>query len=336
MNSVLKLSCIVAVASLPILAGTAMAQNAPSLRLYGQTGFAGTSVRLDRGVTDLSSQRFDDAASSMIAEGRWEVCLDASYTGGCRVIQGRVSDMGDWAGKVTSARYLGPSDWGSSSDSGGGSITSTRSDGTSVVTANATPTAAAPPAAAPEQAYVYETDYSGIKPQLTVSAFQNPIDARYEATQSDDELQALYRQGSYGILSGWTEAQFDGDTLSGYWYESGSNAALSVYCDPQRSGTHSYGRFSMRFNADRSAFEGTRSSCDTDFSQTGYAWNGRLSGRTTMAATTPRSGPTGTQPTNATPGQPLPGAVDRTIRAAGDEVERRTQDRIREGIGRLF
>lgn len=106
---------IVGVAALAACAATAaiaLAQSGPTLTLYEGEGYQGDVRRIDRAVRDLSSVRFNDSARSLIAEGRWEVCLDANFRGQCRVVQGQVSDMGDWNGSVSSVRYLGPADWG--------------------------------------------------------------------------------------------------------------------------------------------------------------------------------------------------------------------------------
>ncbi len=94
-------------------AAIALAQSGPSLTLYEGVGYSGDTRLVDRAVPDLDRLRFNDSARSLVAEGRWEVCLDASFRGQCRVVQGHVSDMGDWNGSISSARYLGPADWGS-------------------------------------------------------------------------------------------------------------------------------------------------------------------------------------------------------------------------------
>ena len=88
-------------------------------------GLAGDVLRIDRGVSNLDDLNFNDAAHSLIAEGRWEICLDAGHAGACRVVQGQITDMGDWNGSISSARYLGPGDWGSASV-GGGSLATMR------------------------------------------------------------------------------------------------------------------------------------------------------------------------------------------------------------------
>ena len=129
----------------------------------------------------------------------------------------------------------------------------------------------------PPLAYVYATDYYGLKPDLTLSAFSNPITASYLASQSMAELERLYNEeGRYGIVSGSQDGTINGNVVTGYWYESGENAGLSIYCDVKRNGTFTYGRYIFTFNADRTAFTGLRSGCESDPQQEGYAWDGKL------------------------------------------------------------
>lgn len=115
----------------------------------------------------------------------------------------------------------------------------------------------------------------------------------YTATQSEAELDAIYREGRYGITSGWIEGQLSGSVLTGYWYEPMTSAALQVACDIERDGTLVYGRFTLTFNADRTAFTGLRTSCDVTPQPVEHAyetWNGPLIRRqpadATQAATT--------------------------------------------------
>lgn len=343
MKTALKLSCVAAAAALPLLAGTASAQNAPSLRLFSQNGFAGTSLRLDRSVDNLSGRDFNDKAASMIAEGRWEVCLDANYAGTCRVIQGRISDMGDWAGKVSSARYLGPSDWGSSGMEDGATATSLQA--TASAGTPATQVAAVTPQYRTDYephviGNIYDTDFGA----MTLDRWDRDgaaghyVGASPEASGSFDGIREIGNDSPEGI-----------DRILGYWYQ----PAAAQACSTQKNGTYYWGQIQFNFSRDRNEFIGFWGHCE---GTTLDRWNGtfvrrdpqiaaavdadlRIAGTSGATAPTTRVGDatapaTGTQPPPA--GQPLPGAVDRTVRAAGDEIERRTQDKIREGIGRLF
>jgi hypothetical protein len=139
--------------------------------------------------------------------------------------------------------------------------------------------------AEPPLPYVYETDYYGLKPDLTLSGFTDPIAASYTASQSMTELERLYNEeGRYGIVSGSLDASISGNVVTGYWYEDGKNAGLSIYCAVARNGTFSYGRYTFTFNADRTAFTGLRSGCDEDPVASGYAWDGQLARREPISA----------------------------------------------------
>ncbi|MGH6979091.1 MAG: hypothetical protein ACRED4_07350, partial [Brevundimonas sp.] len=198
-------------------------------------------------------------------------------------------------------------------------------------------------------AYVYSTvGFDRIQPELVLNTLEGTVSGTYTATQSEAELDTIYRGGRYGITSGVLEGQMSGGVLTGYWYERATNAGLQTSCETERNGTFVHGRFTLTFNADRTAFTGLRTACDVTPNPIDHeyeTWNGRLIRR--QAAVSPaasnrnasaapgQAGSPQSVPVDAQ-GRPLPGVVDRTARAASDEVERRVQDRIREGIGRLF
>ena len=328
-----------AVAIVVLTPTMASAQNAPALQLYADTGFRGETHRVDRGVENLGAVRFADRARSMIADGRWEVCLDAGYQGGCRVVQGRVSDMGDWNERVSSVRYLGPADWGSGSGSG--------------AETGARPAAAggASGAASTGPAYrldwqpevigrIYDADWG----QLTLERWDlGGVAGRYAGRATDGS--------DAGRIEGIATADPSdgGATFAGHWYA----ATARQRCATERGGTHYWGSVTLIFNRDRTGFQGYWDYCDAGGAAEG-SWNGTLIGRdpviaaavnaqlarqpgaSAQAAAKPgASGVSPAVPVDAK-GQPLPGFIDRTARTAGEELERRVQDRIREGIGKAF
>ena len=327
--------------AIAILAPTmAVAQNGPALRLYAETGFAGDSRRVDRGVENLNTVRFGDRARSMIAEGRWEVCLDAGYRGGCRVVQGQVSDMGDWNARVSSVRYLGPSDWGADGEAAGARADVAGRGGPSTDTGGQ-------PYAGPTYRVdyqpevigrIYDTDFG----RLTLERWDlDGVGGRYTGTASDGS--------DVGRIEGriTPDPSDGGANFAGHWYAQSAGQR----CATQRGGTYYWGAATLIFNQDRSRFQGYWDYCDAGGAAEG-SWHGSMVGRdpTIDAAVNAQlAGQTGAQAA-ARPGQPgvpppvpvdaqgrpLPGVVDRAARAAGDEAERRVHDRIREGIGRLF
>jgi hypothetical protein len=326
--------------AIAVLAPTmASAQNAPALQLYADTGFRGEMHRVDRGVENLGAVRFADRARSMIADGRWEVCLDAGYQGGCRVVQGRVSDMGDWNQRVSSVRYLGPADWGSGSGSG--------------AETGARPAAAGGASAAAPTGPAYRLDwqpevigriYDADWGQLTLERWdRGGVAGRYAGRATDGS--------DAGRIDGTATANASdgGATFIGHWYA----ATAGQRCATERGGTYYWGSVTLLFNSDRTGFQGFWDYCDAGGAAQG-SWNGTLIGRDPViaaavnaqlagqpggsgqaAAKPGASGVSPSVPVDAK-GQPLPGFVDRAARTAGDEIERRVQDKIREGIGKVF
>ena len=80
-----------------------------SIDLYGQPGFRGRTMQLDRDAPTLEGSGFDDRASSLVVtEGTWQLCSDPGYAGTCRIYgPGRYADLGyGMAKEVSSARLV--------------------------------------------------------------------------------------------------------------------------------------------------------------------------------------------------------------------------------------
>lgn len=80
-----------------------------SIELFGQPGFAGRTMTLDRDAPTLEGSGFNDRASSMVVtEGTWQLCSDEGYAGTCRnYAPGRYPDLGYGMVKsVSSARLV--------------------------------------------------------------------------------------------------------------------------------------------------------------------------------------------------------------------------------------
>jgi hypothetical protein len=220
---------------------------------------------------------------------------------------------------------------------------------------SATAAAAADPVATPqagaEQAYVYATiGFDKIKPELILDTRAATVTGTYTATQSEAELDAIYRTGTYGITSGTLEGAFSGNTLTGYWYETAYNAGLQSACDTERKGTRVFGRFVLTFSADRKSFTGLRTGCEIvpDAYEHSYnTWNGTLVRRQaaapSVAAAASAQAPTAASPvgSSATPGvKPASRIIGRAARAAEDEVNAKAEDEARKAargiLDRLF
>lgn len=202
-----------------------------------------------------------------------------------------------------------------------------------------------------EQAHVYATiGFGKIKPELVLDTRAANVTGTYTATQSEAELDAIYRTGIYGITSGTLEGQFSGNTLSGYWYETIYNAGLQSECETERKGTRVYGRFVLTFSADRKSFTGLRTGCDITpdaYEHSHETWAGTLVRRQavvpSVAAAASAQAPTAARGagSRAAPGaKPASRIIDRAARAAEDEVNAKAEDEARKAargiLDRLF
>jgi Beta/Gamma crystallin len=80
-----------------------------AIEMYGQPGFRGRTMQLDRDAPDLAVTGFNDRASSVVVtDGTWELCSDADFGGTCRTYApGRYPDLGyGMAKQVSSARLI--------------------------------------------------------------------------------------------------------------------------------------------------------------------------------------------------------------------------------------
>lgn len=80
-----------------------------SIQLFGQPGFQGRTLKLDRDASSLEGSGFNDRASSIIVtEGVWQLCSDSGFGGTCRIYTpGQYPDLGyGMAKEVSSARVV--------------------------------------------------------------------------------------------------------------------------------------------------------------------------------------------------------------------------------------
>lgn len=80
-----------------------------SIELYGQPGFGGRAIEIDRDVASLRGSGMDDRASSIVVkEGVWQVCSGQGFQGTCRVfVPGRYPEL-DYGmdNQISSARQI--------------------------------------------------------------------------------------------------------------------------------------------------------------------------------------------------------------------------------------
>mgnify|MGYP001806769772 len=64
-----------------------------SLTLFSQTDLRGQRFELSDATPNFSALGFNDTAQSLVARGRWLVCVDAHYAGWCEEVEDEVWDL---------------------------------------------------------------------------------------------------------------------------------------------------------------------------------------------------------------------------------------------------
>lgn len=202
--------------------------------------------------------------------------------------------------------------------------------------------AAAPAAAVPMNSVYATTVASEANPVLTLSAFGLKMTGTYTVTRNSAFFDSIYQSGGGTLTEGRIEGTLEGDVLTGYWFERPGRTAVQRECDPALAGERIYGRFTLRFSADRKSFTGLHSTCDGAPEDAYFAdWNGKLTSMVpaqASAAPSGRSGGSAVAPTapqsrggaGARSGNPT--AADRIAQQAADEAERRVGEKVRDGV----
>ena len=101
-----------------VAAGSAAAD---SITFYQDDNFRGRQFTADRSVADLGRNGFNDRVrSAVVHDGRWEICVDAEFNGGCGVLApGAYPNLGAYAGRVSSVRPIDGNYPGNRSDDRG-------------------------------------------------------------------------------------------------------------------------------------------------------------------------------------------------------------------------
>ena len=91
-----------------LIAVTAGAVAASSITFYQDDNFRGGHMTADRAVSNFSGNGFNDGArSAVVHDGRWEICVDADFAGGCGILgPGAYPNLGAYAGRVSSVRPI--------------------------------------------------------------------------------------------------------------------------------------------------------------------------------------------------------------------------------------
>ena len=145
----------------------------------------------------------------------------------------------------------------------------------SAVTAQATNAPDTMDRATDTRAFVYSRE-GKLQPELFVSDTQGKATIAYDATQSYEEMELIYRSGTYGITSGVMEGEFDGYVFTGTWYEPERYADLQTSCRDRRNGSLVHGRVILTFSRDWKSYTGKVASCDSDPLDSYGDWDGQF------------------------------------------------------------
>jgi len=88
-----------------VAAGSAAADR---ITFYSDDNFAGRQFSADQPVPNFARNGFNDRVSSAVVhEGRWEICVDAEFRGGCAILApGAYPTLGAYANRISSVRPL--------------------------------------------------------------------------------------------------------------------------------------------------------------------------------------------------------------------------------------
>lgn len=85
----------------------AQGTNTPSLVLYSGLDYKGPKVTIVDDIANLGSIQFDETATSLVANGPWEVCLGIDYSVRCRTYTGPIPNLESFQNRISSVRYKG-------------------------------------------------------------------------------------------------------------------------------------------------------------------------------------------------------------------------------------
>jgi hypothetical protein len=88
-----------------VAAGAAVAD---SITFYEGDNYGGRQFTADRPVANFAGSGFNDRVrSAVVHDGRWEICIDADFNGGCSVLApGAYPSLGAYAGRISSVRPM--------------------------------------------------------------------------------------------------------------------------------------------------------------------------------------------------------------------------------------
>ena len=89
-----------------IIAVAAGSAAANSITFYENDNYGGRHVTADRPMKNFDGAGFNDRAqSAVVHDGRWEICVDVEFRGGCAVLApGAYPNLGAYGGRISSVR----------------------------------------------------------------------------------------------------------------------------------------------------------------------------------------------------------------------------------------
>jgi hypothetical protein len=89
-----------------LLAATAGAAAADKITFYQDDNYGGRQFTADGAVSNFERNGFNDRVrSAVVHDGRWEICVDAEFGGGCGILgPGAYPNLGAYAGRISSTR----------------------------------------------------------------------------------------------------------------------------------------------------------------------------------------------------------------------------------------
>jgi len=89
-----------------IIVAAAGSAAADSITFYQDDNYRGRNFTADQPVTNFARSGFNDMVHSVVVhEGRWEICVDSDFRGGCSVLApGAYPNLGAYAGRISSVR----------------------------------------------------------------------------------------------------------------------------------------------------------------------------------------------------------------------------------------
>jgi beta/gamma crystallin len=81
---------------------------ADSITFYQDDNYRGRQFTTDGPIANFARNGFNDRTNSAVVhEGRWEICVDADFNGGCGVLApGAYPTLGAYAGRISSVRPI--------------------------------------------------------------------------------------------------------------------------------------------------------------------------------------------------------------------------------------